>query len=303
MPNVAPHGVSPDGMPLNPMIGPTPCEKIPPGSTCVPDADNEGFSILGIWRTGKTLRAARAATLSLAQPADAPSSPRWDYVIKRVTQTSKPQEGRRQIVQFIAAAGEARHPNLVPVLDASATASTPYVVMPRLEGKTMQDHLEEDPGKPLPVALWLIRQTAQALQALHAAGWIHCDVHPTNVMIGTRGHVTLLDLGFATRVHTTPEHQYRTSQAYAAPETLKANMAAIPETDIFSLGRMLWQWITQTRQVQQALLEPVADLVKTMVAIEPNERPTAGEVVRTLLQLEIETLGQHIGPGQTRRVA
>jgi hypothetical protein len=59
---------------------------------------------------------------------------------------------------------------------------------------------------------------------------------------------------------------------------------------------VLWHWITRTEQVSQMLLEPVADLVQQMVAKEPDERPTATEVVRQLLQLEIETLGRHIGP-------
>ncbi len=243
------------------------------------------------------------ATLSLAQPADAAGSPRWDYVIKRAAGGPDALEGRRQIVQSISAASGASHPNLVPVLDASATAATPYLVMPRLEGETMQHLLDADSEKPLPVALWLVRQTAQALDALHASGWIHGDVKPANVIVGPRGHVTLVDLGFAARIHTVPGHQYRGTPAYSAPEALAGQMAAIAAMDIFSLGRMLWQWIIQTHQVSQSLLEPVADLVKSMVAIDPNERPAAAAVVKQLLRLEIETLGRHIGPSQSYRAA
>ena len=69
--------------------------------------------------------------------------------------------------------------------------------------------------------------------------------------------------------------------------------------DIFSLGRVLWHWITRTEQVSQAMLEPVADLVQQMVSKNPNERPTAAEVVQQLLSLEIETLGRHIGPANS----
>ncbi len=260
-------------------------------------------SILGIWRIGETLHEGPKATLSVAQPADAAGSPRWDYVIKRARVGSDEVESRRQIVQFISAASGVCHPNLVPVLDASTTAATPYLVMPRLEGETMQHHLEHDPGKPLPVALWLIRQTAQALVALHAAGWIHGDVKPANVVVGTRGHVTLVDLGFAAKIHTVPGHQYRGTPAFSAPEALNGEMAAIPAMDIFSLGRMLWHWITQTHQVSPKLLEPVADLVKSMVANDPSERPAAATVVKQLLRLEIETLGRHIGPSQSYRAA
>ena len=47
------------------------------------------------------------------------------------------------------------------------------------------------------------------------------------------------------------------------------------------------------------MLEPVADLVQQMVSLDPDERPTAAEVGQQLLQLEIETLGRHIGPAST----
>ena len=260
-------------------------------------------SILGIWRIGETLHASATAELSLAQPADAHGSPRWDYVIKRALGGPNEVEGRRQIGHFVAAASGIVHPNLVVVLDASATANLPYLVMPRLEGHTMQRYLSSDKYTPLPVALWLVRQIAQALDALHSAGWVHGDVKPENSIVGSRGHVTLVDLGFATRIHTVADHQYRGTPAYSAPEALSANFAAMPAMDIFSLGRVLWQWMTRTDQVTHTLLEPVADLVERMIADQPAERPAASEVARQLLRLEIETLGRHIGPGQQQRRA
>lgn len=260
-------------------------------------------SILGIWRIGTALHDGPRAILSLAQPADAAGSPRWDYVIKRAVGGREELESRRQIVQFIAAASGVSHPNLVPVLDGSATSATPYLVMPRLEGETMEHHMIATPAKALPVALWLVRQTAQALHALHASGWIHGDVKPANVIVGPRGHVTLVDLGFAAKIHTVPSHQYRGTPDYSAPEAIAGQMAAIPAMDIFSLGRILWQWITKTHQVSQALLEPVADLVQSMVSNDPSERPSAAAVVKQLLRLEIETLGRHIGPSQSHRAA
>ena len=259
-----------------------------------------GPSILGIWRIGESLHNGRFAELSLAQPADAAGSPRWDYVIKRAkhetTASANQPESRRQIAQFIAAASGIVHPNLVPVLDASTTGGSPYLVMPRLEGKTMQCHIESDFCKPLPVALWLVRQIAQALDALHSAGWVHGDVKPDNAMVGSRGHVTLVDLGFAARVHTVTNHQYRGTPLYSSPESLSGEMAAMPAMDIFSLGRVLWQWMTRTEPVSQTMLEPVAELVEAMVSVGPAERPTAAVVAKQLLRLEIETLGRHIGP-------
>ena len=135
-------------------------------------------TILGIWRLGEVIHKSSTTQLLLAQPADAVGSPRWDYVIKRAMSGPDQFEGSRQILQSIAAASRASHPNLVALLDASTTSSQPYLVMPRLEGEPMQSHLASVTQKPLPVALWLVRQLAQALDTLHSTGWVHGDVKP-----------------------------------------------------------------------------------------------------------------------------
>ncbi|MFG0261088.1 MAG: protein kinase family protein, partial [Novipirellula sp. JB048] len=73
--------------------------------------------------------------------------------------------------------------------------------------------------------------------------------------------------------------------------------------DIFSLGRMLWQWLTRVETASDLLLSPVAELVERMISPEPADRPTASEVTDQLLRLEIESLGCHIEPENRRRRA
>ncbi len=258
-------------------------------------------AIVGIWRVGKLLHRSTTAELNLAQPADAVGSPRWDYAIKRAT--GDDVESRRQITQFVSAASSTLHPNLIAVLDASNTSASPYLVMPRLDGATMQSHLDASERKPLPVALWLVRQIAQALDALHTAGWVHGDVKPDNAIVGARGHVTLVDLGFACRIHTVATSHFRGTPAFTAPEALSGNHAAVAASDVFSLGRILWQWLTHIHPANRSTLEPIAELVESMVSIASDQRPTAGRVAKQLLKLEIETLGQHMGPPESVRRA
>src|SRR6056297_2579669 len=275
--------------------------RAPTSHTDAPAPPSPGVSILGIWRLGPLLHRGIGAELTLAQPADAAGSPRWDYVIKRALENTV--ESRRQISQFVSAASAVAHPNLVAVLDASSTSSVPYLVMPRLEGATMQAYLEASPAKPLPVALWLVRQLAEALDALHNAGWVHGDVKPENAVVGSRGHVTLVDLGFACRTHTAAGHHFRGTPTYAAPESLQDDRAAMPAMDVFSLGRLLWQWLMRADAADQPMIEPIAELVESMIAPDPQERPTAARVAKKLLKLEIETLGRHIGPSLRHRRA
>ena len=74
----------------------------------------------------------------------------------------------------------------------------------------------------------------------------------------------------------------------------------MPSRDIFSLGRMLWQWLTKVDTVEPSMLEPVAELIEAMVCDDAERRPDAGGVAKQLLRLEIETLGRHIGPPSRR---
>lgn len=254
-------------------------------------------SVVGIWRLGEAIHQSHWATLHVAQPADAVDSPRWDYVIKMANDASV--ESVRQIQAFEAAAASVSHPNLAVVLDSSSSSQMPYLVMPRLDGQTMDRQMTNSEAKKLPLALWLVRQTAQALSALHQSGWVHGDVKPDNIIVGSRGHVTLVDLGFATRTHAVHKRVFRGTPDYAAPESLTGDHAAFPSMDVFSLGRVLWQWLTHIEPVPSMVLEPVAELVETMIADQPADRPDATSVVKQLLRLEIETLGRHIDISQT----
>lgn len=165
------------------------------------------------------------------------------------------------------------------------------------------DLLLSDGNQPLPVALWMVRQIAQAVTALHAGGWVHGDIKPANVVVGQAGHATLVDLSFATKMHTPFGPVFRGTPDYASPELIAGDVAALPAMDVFAMGRVLWQWLTRVQPVSDLLLEPVADLVGQMLAPDPADRPSADAVAAELLRLEIDTLGCHIGPAPRRTAA
>ncbi|WP_372895174.1 protein kinase [Stieleria sp.] len=254
---------------------------------------------LGIWRLGSSLCTNSAFCVTFAQPVDAVGSPRWDYAMKLATLP----DGRDGIAGSIAAGAQIRHPNVVPILDGNASGAWPYLTMPLLEGRTMKWHLSSGPRKPLPVALWLIRQICQGLGAIHAAGWTHGDVKPDNVIVGSNGHVTLIDLAFAHQGRLDQSAPFRGTRQYAAPELLTNASSGSPASDIFATGRMLWEWLARVETTNEQILSPACELVECMVDAAPENRPAADEVTATLLRMEIDTLGEHIVPARPRRAA
>jgi serine/threonine protein kinase len=114
------------------------------------------------------------------------------------------------------------HPNLLPVLSASIQEPPFYTVSPKLEGLTLAKIIEVRQRLPIPLALWIARQTADGLSTLfETAGMLHADVKPANIFVAPTGHVTLFDFGF---VQTPAEASHWASRplagtlAYIAPE-------------------------------------------------------------------------------------
>jgi serine/threonine-protein kinase len=190
-------------------------------------------------------------------------------------------------------------------------------VSPRLDGVTLAQIIVERPSLPIPLALWIARQTADGLTALfETAGVIHGDVKPDNIVVAPTGHTTLIDFGF---VQTPAEASHWATRplagtlAYIAPELLTSTLAAGPRSDIYSLGVTLYEMLTghrpwetedpgelatlhreakptDIRALRPDTPEPVGDLVHTMLAKDPLRRPaSARELATRLVRLEIKS--------------
>src|SRR5262245_42343000 len=102
------------------------------------------------------------------------------------------------VLEREARAGQAvRHPHLVRVRTASR--QPPLVVTDLLAGESLRDNTRRDHKMDAGEALWVARQTAEALSALHRAGFVHGDVKPENIRLTAPATAVLIDLGFAHR--------------------------------------------------------------------------------------------------------
>src|SRR5262249_467804 len=105
-----------------------------------------------------------------------------------------------KLMQREARAGlSVRHPHLVRFLDSHVIPPPYLLVLDPPPGEALRTRLPREYRLDLPTTVWIARQTAEALAALHRAGFLHGDVKPENIRLVDDGTAVLIDLGFAHR--------------------------------------------------------------------------------------------------------
>jgi serine/threonine protein kinase len=115
----------------------------------------------------------------LREHVDAPDSPR----------------GRALLMREARAIARVSHPNVIAVYDVGVHRGRVYVVMELVRGRAL--HMWMRDGHPLHEVLEVFTQAARGLSAAHAAGLVHRDFKPANVLVGSDGRVRVLDFGLA----------------------------------------------------------------------------------------------------------
>lgn len=278
--------------------------------------------LMGIWRLGEQLAGGRQWQLWAAQPADAAGSPRWDYALRMVPRDGASASDREAAVERLRrtaeAAAQVRHPQLLSVIDASLEGAEPFIVMPRLAGRSLADVLAAGTSQPLPVVLWFVRQAAQAGAALHEAGLVHGNLMPENVLVSPQGQAMVLGLGSARRLRHVPAEPQPAAEptlgtqrevphaAAPRPESTAAEAeAAASAEDVLALGRLLWQllYLVDQERAPQGSFEAAAELVADLIHPEPTSRPTCEQLIGRLAELETLALGQLICPADNGPLA
>ena len=196
------------------------------------------------------------------------------------------------------AAAKLSDPNVVPVFDTGRDPSDRYIVMEHVTGVSLAELLRERGALPVSRAIEIAAQIASALAAAHAAGIVHRDVKPGNVMIDRAGAAKVLDFGIA-RARADDALTRATvvlgSAPYMSPE-VALGATADERSDIYSLGCVLYEMLTgrppfigdlpaavMNQQVSATpvpprelvpTLPPALDaLVVEMLAKRPEDRP------------------------------
>ena len=132
------------------------------------------------------------------------------------------------------------HPDIVAIHEVGEQDGMHFLAMEYLEGQTLRDRLKAGPLTPAQAAP-ILAQVAEAVDAVHAAGIVHRDIKPGNVMLLPEGQVKLLDFGVARQSEdttVTATHSIVGSPAYMAPEQVRGELGD-PASDIWALGVLL----------------------------------------------------------------
>ena len=144
-------------------------------------------------------------------------------------------------------AASIEHPNVIPVYEAGEQNGTLFLAMRYVEGTDLKSVLtREGRLEPLRTARF-VAQIAAALDAAHAAGLVHRDVKPANVLVAGEDHVYLTDFGLTKRASSasalTKTGQMVGTVDYVAPEQVEGRTVDA-RTDVYSLGCVLFHLLT-----------------------------------------------------------
>lgn len=141
------------------------------------------------------------------------------------------------------------HSNLVPVYDFGETEGRYYIAMGYMPGGSLKDLLKRERKLEPQRAYEVLAQVSEGLEYAHARGIIHRDLKPGNILFDENGKARVADMGFAKVMSEGASRSMSASgslvgtPAYMAPETWR-NKPATPQTDIYSLGCILYEMLT-----------------------------------------------------------
>jgi serine/threonine-protein kinase len=211
--------------------------------------------------------------------------------------------------EAIAVAG-LNHPNIVAVHDVFEDQERQAVVMQLVDGKSLRQLLDVQTRLSPELTIHIGTCVAAALDAAHAAGFVHRDVKPGNILITSNGRVLLTDFGIAKGLDTsgddlTSDNVMMGTAKYLSPEQVRGKKLD-GRADLYSLGLVLYECLagrvpfqgetdadtalarlqrdpTDLGRLRPTLPRGLVDLIHRLLARNPNHRPATGAELRSAL--------------------
>lgn len=228
------------------------------------------------------------------------------------------RNGYQRTLREARTAARLSHPAVAAVYDVVEELGRPWIVMELVRGRSLDQVVARDGPLSPERAADVGRQLLAALAAAHAAGVLHRDVKPSNVLLSPDGRTVLTDFGIATvegDPSLTQTGMVMGSPGFLAPERVRGGIAT-PASDLWSLGATLYAAVegqgpydrrggamtTMAAVVMEdppppRAAGPLAGVISALLARDPAARPTAAAAARILEAARDSTRGESTGSG------
>jgi serine/threonine-protein kinase len=217
---------------------------------------------------------------------------------------------RRRFYREARIAQMVKHPNVVPVVDTGEQEGLPYMAQRFIRGESLDDKLKREGPLDVATAVRVCTDVASGLEALWAAGMVHRDVKPANILLDESGQAYITDFGLAKDTQgslLTLPGQALGSMDYMSPEQIRGEQVSAA-ADIYALGcvmyecmcgrppfadvqgmRILWAHLQDEPPgpgtIRNDLPPEFARTLLVAMAKDPAQRPaSAGEYARMLAE-------------------
>ncbi len=214
--------------------------------------------------------------------------------------------------------GQLDHPNIVPVYSIACDGEgrCDRFMMKMVEGRTLRDIFsgyegETLTGRKLEELLRVLLKVCDAVSFAHSRGVVHCDLKPSNIMVGTHGQVYVMDWGVALSspggpaagdMHTGTARSSSAGRsavsgkaigtpAYMSPEQAKGRTHQIDErTDVFGLGGMLYHLLTYRPPYQGRGVRRLLQLAQAGNVVPPQKLVSPRPLSPRLCEIAMKAL-------------
>ncbi|MFI5057954.1 MAG: tetratricopeptide repeat protein [Candidatus Acidiferrales bacterium] len=226
----------------------------------------------------------------------------------------------RRFKQELILAREVTHRNVIRIFDLGQAKGFKFITMEFVEGRDLRAILRERGKLPPEETVRIISQVCRALESAHAAGVVHRDLKPQNIMLDAKDRVYVMDFGIAHSLETpgmTQTGALMGTPEYMSPEQAKG-IKVDPRSDLFSLGIIFYEMLTgispfKADTALATLLKRTQERPQPPAELDPTIPKAISDVVMKCLEIDrdqrfsnareiLEDLGQEM-PTSVRTVA
>ena len=187
------------------------------------------------------------------------------------------------------------HPNIIKVTDLIDDGDTVAFVMEYVEGETLKEYLDRKGKLNDEEIKNLFSQMLDAVGYVHEQNLVHRDIKPSNFMLDKKGKIKLMDFGIAKNTDANSAEYTQTGTGmqmgtpmYMSPEQITETKSVTAQSDIYSLGIVLWQMVTGQKPYEMNTLSSFQLQTKIVNENLPQIQSSFSTIIEKATQKEIE---------------